>query len=63
MLSRMLARSRKSRYARALQTNPGGTGTPLRVSSPRFAPLPPADGTSSFVMSSNHRMMSDMRGL
>ena len=34
------------RYESAATTNPGGTGRPARVSSPRLAPLPPATGAS-----------------
>ena len=34
-------------YTGAPTTNAGGTGSPAAVSSPRFAPLPPANGTSA----------------
>ena len=38
-----------------LTTNPGGTGSPAAVSSPRLAPLPPTWGESAREISSNQR--------
>ena len=35
-----------ARYASVVSTTPGGTGRPALVSSPRFAPLPPASARS-----------------
>ncbi len=45
-----------SRYAAVVTTNPGGTGMPARVSSPRLAPLPPATAMSPRPSSSKRRM-------
>jgi hypothetical protein len=42
-------------YAAAPTTNPLGTGSRARVSSPRFAPLPPAKAMSSRERSANRR--------
>ena len=39
--------SQKDAYAGAPTTNPDGTGIPARMSSPRFAPFPPAEPTAS----------------
>src|SRR5690606_35374223 len=42
-----------ARQASAVTTNPGGTGSPAAVSSPRLAPLPPAVAVSDAASSSN----------
>src|ERR1039458_2267261 len=42
-------------YASTSTTKPAGTGNPAAVSSPRLAPLPPADATSRRVRSANAR--------
>ena len=45
--------SMNDRYVSAVTTNPGGTGSPAAVSSPRDAPLPPTESNSSAVTSSS----------
>src|SRR3989338_10791395 len=44
----------KWRYAAAVMINPGGTGKPALVISPKLAPLPPTVATSSLSTSLNH---------
>ena len=41
-------------YASAVTQNPGGTGRPKLVNSPRLAPFPPTSPTSSLPISLNH---------
>ena len=54
------AASAASAYALVPMTNPSGTGNPARMSSPRFAPLPPATGTSAALRSASGRMNADV---
>ncbi len=48
--------SMNARYACVVTTKPGGTGMPAAISSPRFAPLPPAMSTSPRRRSPKGRM-------
>src|SRR5207245_11438993 len=54
--------SRNRRNASAVTANPGGTLTPLAVSSPRLAHFPPTSGMSSFLTSSSRTTMASGLG-
>src|SRR3989442_11420724 len=58
MTSPIFGSSRNRRNASAVTANPGGTWTPLAVSSARLAHFPPTRGMSSFLTSSSRTTMA-----
>src|SRR2546425_8692472 len=62
IISPIFVSSRNLRNASAVTANPGGTWTPLAVSSPRLAHFPPTSGMSSFLTSSSRTTMASGLG-